>query len=86
MCDTYVRYPIYPWSFGMSHIYISHIIVACKCIRNANFPNTFSQLESLIGAGLTSNQIFVLQVYLPQVGTSDEDIIVIRANSPFLFG
>jgi hypothetical protein len=46
--------------------------------------NTFSQLESLIGAGLTSHQIFVLQVYLPQVGTS-ELINVITANNA-LFG
>ena len=68
----------------MSHIGISHIVWHACVFEMSILLNTFSQLESLIGAGLTSHQIFVLQVYLPQVGTS-EVINVIWANSA-IFG
>ena len=64
----------------MSHICISHIVWHACVFEMRIFLNTFSQLGSLIGAGLTSHQIFVLKVHLPQVETSVV-INVIRANS-----
>ena len=69
----------------MSHLGISHICWHACVFEMPILLNTFSQLEeSLIGAGLTGHQIFVLQVYLPQVGTS-ELINAITANNA-LFG
>ena len=57
--------------------------MACVLIENAIFANAFSQLQSLIGAGLTSHLICVIQIYHHHVGTCEIINLIWADSTPF---